>query len=107
MPYTLVRGQGMTRGDADDAALRFATFELGGARFAVLSRPLPSRPSELTEAEWQVARMAAAGLSNQQIAAERGRSVATVANQVSHVLAKLGLERRSQLAARLIFTGKD
>jgi len=59
-------------------------------------------PGELTDAEWQVARMVVAGLSNQQMAEARGRAVRTVANQVAQVLAKLGVERRSQLAARLL-----
>jgi len=46
--------------------------------------------------------MVVAGLSNQQMAEARGRAVRTVANQVAQVLAKLGVERRSQLAARLL-----
>lgn len=53
---------------------------------------------ELTARELEVARLVADGLSNRAIAAALFVSVATVKTHVSHVLQKLGLESRTQLA---------
>jgi predicted ATPase/DNA-binding CsgD family transcriptional regulator len=54
--------------------------------------------SELTARELEVARLVADGLSNPAIAAALFVSVATVKTHVSHILGKLGLESRTQLA---------
>ena len=60
------------------------------------------RASEaLTETEERVARLAASGRSNKQIAAELYMSVHTVGAHLSHTYRKLGLRSRSELAARL------
>jgi len=53
---------------------------------------------ELSARELEVARLVANGLSNPAIAAELFLSVATVKTHVSHILRKLGLESRVQLA---------
>jgi predicted ATPase/DNA-binding CsgD family transcriptional regulator len=53
---------------------------------------------ELTARELEVARLVADGLSNRAIAAALFVSVATVKTHVSHVLQKLGLTSRTQLA---------
>jgi predicted ATPase/DNA-binding CsgD family transcriptional regulator len=53
---------------------------------------------ELSERELEVARLVASGLSNPAIAAELFVSVATVKTHVSHILSKLGLQSRVQLA---------
>ncbi len=55
-------------------------------------------PLELSARELEVARLAAAGLSNPAIAADLFISVATVKTHVSHILVKLGLDSRVQLA---------
>jgi DNA-binding CsgD family transcriptional regulator/tetratricopeptide (TPR) repeat protein len=54
---------------------------------------------ELSARELEVARLVADGLSNPAIAAELFLSVATVKTHVSHILGKLGLGSRVQLAS--------
>ena len=55
----------------------------------------------LTPAERRVAELAAAGLSNKQIAARLSVSAATVDTHLRGVYAKLGIRSRTQLARRL------
>jgi DNA-binding CsgD family transcriptional regulator len=55
-------------------------------------------PFELSARELEVARLVADGLSNPAIASALFISVPTVKTHVSHILAKLGLESRVQLA---------
>ena len=54
----------------------------------------------LTEAERAVARDAARGLSNLQIAKRRMRAPRTVANQLASAFRKLGVSSRADLIAR-------
>ena len=54
---------------------------------------------ELSARELEVARLVAGGLSNPAIASALFVSVATVKTHVSHILAKLGLDSRTQLAS--------
>jgi DNA-binding CsgD family transcriptional regulator/tetratricopeptide (TPR) repeat protein len=58
-------------------------------------------PGELSETELRVARLAAQGRSNKQIASELYVTVHTVEKHLSHVYAKLGVRSRGQLAAAL------
>ena len=53
---------------------------------------------ELSERELEVARLVARGLSNPAIAGELFVSRATVKTHVSHILSKLGLHSRAQIA---------
>lgn len=53
---------------------------------------------ELSARELEVARLVANGLSNPAIAAELFVSVATVKTHVSHILSKLGLQSRVEVA---------
>lgn len=82
--------------------VRVSELRVGEQRYLVVSRPLATRGHGLTEAEWQVARLAAGGASNQEIAAARGTSVRTVANQMARALEKLGVSGRRQLARFLV-----
>ena len=57
----------------------------------------PWRP--LTVREFEIARLVASGLTNAQIAAELVLSPKTVSAHVEHILAKLGVARRAEIAA--------
>ena len=89
-------------------AAALATFEsLGtplwaGRTRAELERVNPGTAAgELTPAEERVARCAAAGLSNKEIAAELFLAPKTVEMNLSSVYRKLGIRSRSQLHSRL------
>jgi NarL family two-component system response regulator LiaR len=64
-----------------------------------------SGSSELTEREREVVRSVAQGKSNQEIANQFFISEKTVKTHVSHILAKLGLKDRTQLAIFAIRNG--
>ena len=68
-----------------------------GEELLAVSIPADTRKFELTVTELAVARMAARGLSNAEIARRRRRAVRTIANQVAAILAKLCLSSRAQL----------
>ncbi len=59
----------------------------------------PGRVASLTEAERAVVARVLEGASNAEIAAERGTSARTVANQLAAVYRKLGALGRAELAA--------
>lgn len=59
-----------------------------------------SRPA-LTERETQIARLAAAGVPSREIADRLFLSIRTVDNHLTHVYTKLGVTRRTELAAAL------
>jgi DNA-binding CsgD family transcriptional regulator len=69
----------------------------------VLSVPLAerSRVDGLTAAERQVLELLWLGRSTAEIAAERGRSYRTVANQLAAIYAKAGVTTRQELIAKL------
>jgi DNA-binding CsgD family transcriptional regulator len=60
--------------------------------------PRPSSPTGLSARELEVAGLVAEGLSNKAIASRLHLSVRTVESHVRHVLAKVGLNNRTQLA---------
>ena len=55
-------------------------------------------PTGLTAVEERVARLAAAGRTNREIAATLFMSVRTVEGHLSHIYAKLGIRSRTELA---------
>ncbi|MGQ4597947.1 LuxR C-terminal-related transcriptional regulator [Nocardia sp. R6R-6] len=63
------------------------------------SVPVAAATSSLTNREEQVAELVAKGLSNQQISDELVLSSRTVETHVQHILTKLGMNRRAQVAA--------
>lgn len=62
-------------------------------------RPEVGEEETLTEREIEVLRILAQGASNPQIARELNITVNTVKSHISHILAKLQLENRTQAAA--------
>jgi len=78
-----------------DAALRLA---LGEATAAQATSAGGQDASPLARREIEVARLIADGMSNKQIGARLFISDATVASHVRHIMDKLGLNSRSQIA---------
>jgi len=70
-----------------------------GEEFLVLSYALdePTPPPGLSDAERSVAMAVVRGLSNEEIARERGTSIRTVANQMHSIFTKLGVASRAEL----------
>jgi DNA-binding NarL/FixJ family response regulator len=76
--------------------------QVGEDEFGVFSwsADAPGAAESLTTAEQQVLRLVARGASNAEIAAMRGTSARTVANQVAGLLRKLGAGSRFHLIGR-------
>jgi DNA-binding CsgD family transcriptional regulator len=87
--------------DAARAQARARAVGLRPGRRGYRRRPRTGWAS-LTETEGRVAALAAEGLSNPEIAQRLYISRRTVQSHVSHVLAKLGLRSRVQLAAEAV-----
>jgi two-component system response regulator DevR len=89
------------RGPALVSAVR--TVAAGGTLLAAGPSPAPApaardRLAGLTDQERSVLRLIGEGLTNRQIGERMGLAEKTVKNYTSHLLAKLGLERRTQAA---------
>jgi DNA-binding NarL/FixJ family response regulator len=94
------------RGPALVSAVR--TVAAGGTLFDPEAGPRPAagrrpvngdnRLAQLTDQERTVLRLIGEGLTNRQIGVRMGLAEKTVKNYTSHLLAKLGLERRTQAA---------
>ena len=82
-----VWAEGARLGVGDAAALAFGK-----------ARPRAPAPAGLSGRELEIAGLVAEGLSNKAIAARLQLSVRTVESHVRHVLAKVGLDNRTQLA---------
>jgi DNA-binding CsgD family transcriptional regulator len=95
------------RASLEEAAISFGGLGASGWAEAARSelarvgarRPRPA--GELTEAERRVAELAAAGLSNKEIASALVVTVRTVEVHLKHTYAKLGIRSRTQLAGRV------
>jgi DNA-binding CsgD family transcriptional regulator len=86
--------------------LRCDHLDVNGEEYLVLDFPAAGAarvedpgPWSLTVAEREVAAAAVAGRSNREIAAARGASTRTVANQLASIYRKLGINSRAELAA--------
>ena len=85
-------------------AKQWAAYQAVAAQVVALARSLAaggastSRAEQLTGRELEVVALLARALTNQQIAAELAISPATARTHVEHVLTKLGLHTRAQVA---------
>lgn len=70
-----------------------------GEELLILSYAIdePTPPPGLSAAERSVAMAVVRGLSNTEIARERGTSIRTVANQMHSIFTKLGVASRAEL----------
>lgn len=80
---------------------RSTRWQAAGFEFVVLSWPLSLQLDSLTAAELEVVMALVRGHSNEGIAATRGRSAKTVANQVQSIYRKLGVSSRAELVAKI------
>jgi DNA-binding CsgD family transcriptional regulator len=67
------------------------------------AEPPPWAP--LTAREFEVARLITGGLTNPEVAGELGLSPKTVSAHLEHIMAKLGVGRRAEVAAWVASTG--
>ena len=81
-----------------DGGTLFDELVPAGARRRGPSSPGSERLGLLTDQERTVLRLIGEGLTNRQIGERMGLAEKTVKNYTSHLLAKLGLERRTQAA---------
>jgi len=85
---------------AAPTGLQASRFRLADDEYVVF-RLRQAPVGALSSAERAVASLAAAGRSNQAIAATRATSARTVANQLARIYRKLGIGSRAELAAVL------
>lgn len=86
-----------------DAALEYALADAEPS--PTQERPSREQASPLSQRELQVAALIARGHTNRQIAAELVISERTVGTHVEHILAKLGVASRAQIAAWAVERG--
>ncbi len=76
-----------------------------------LTRSLGPSPEEpwrpLSEREYEVAQLVAAGLTNRQIAQQLVLAPKTISAHVTHILTKLGAGRRAEIAAWVVTVQRD
>lgn len=88
-------------------SVRQTPFALGGHEYVVICAEDEAQPAalaRLTTSEREVATLVAEGLSSQEIAVRRQRSVRTVENQLAATFRKLGVGSRAELLALLART---
>jgi DNA-binding CsgD family transcriptional regulator len=78
------------------------TFAVADDDYAIFTFPTSDAepPPGMSAAEREIVRAVVEGRSNKEIAAERGTSPYTVANQLRSIYAKLGVSSRFELIAR-------
>lgn len=96
----------VTIGELMDVLSRFGS---GNVEQSLMAPPVASYGSEmrarLSDRELEVVRLIVEGLSNKQISDRLALSDKTVKNHISHILAKLSLTARTQVAVRALRDG--
>ena len=92
--------RGMTLGEAIDTVKRMVAPVSSPVR-----KPNGKAFSTLSERELEVVRLVAEGLSNKEIGSRLRLSDKTVKNHISHILAKMSLTARTQIAVHAIRSG--
>ena len=93
-------------GPAFTNAMRRALAREGGGRSGASPGGLMERiasETRLTAREKEIARSAALGKTDMEVARALGISVTTVRTHLRHIFAKLGVSNRTQLATRFVF----
>ena len=99
-------GRAMTLEDALAAALMPADAAPPDSSYAARSQSAPDQVTGvLSERERQVAALVARGLTNRQIAHALSITPGTAGNHILHILSKLGLRNRAQIAAWAVERG--
>jgi non-specific serine/threonine protein kinase len=91
-------GQTLSREAAVEEAITLAQALATAERDSTYAQP---SPTALGAREREIAALIAAGLTNRQIATQLGISPRTADTHVSHILRKLGLSSRAEIAAAL------
>jgi DNA-binding NarL/FixJ family response regulator len=91
---------------ADQRGQQRRATRLLAAAGAMRVEPEGDRDEELTAREWEVARLVTRGATNRQIGESLVVSQRTVDTHVTHVLRKLGLTSRAQIAAWVVQHGR-
>ncbi len=94
----------MTIAEAIDTLKRMA-LEPAPAVLKVVPTPAVRAFSTLSDRELEVVRLVAEGLSNKEISSRLKLSDKTVKNHISHVLTKMNLTARTQVAVHAIRAG--
>jgi len=96
--------RGMTIAEAIDTLRRMTAGDTP-APLKSASSPAVRAFSTLSDRELEVVRLVAEGLSNKEISSRLKLSDKTVKNHISHVLAKMNLTARTQVAVHAIRAG--
>jgi DNA-binding CsgD family transcriptional regulator len=95
----------MTIGEAIDTLKRMVPFVAAPAPLKAMRAPDGKALSTLSDRELEVVRLVAEGLSNKEISSRLKLSDKTVKNHISHILAKMNLTARTQVAVYAIRAG--
>jgi len=104
VPILLVATAAVAAGRIGTPAARLTRATTPEGEFAILSTTRLDAHLRLilTPAEWLVARLLVDGLSHREIAARRGSTTRTVANQVASIFRKLEVSGRRELLLRAV-----
>ena len=94
----------MTIGEAIDTLKRMVPF-VAAAPLKAVRVPDGKALSTLSDRDLEVVRLVAEGLSNKEISSRLKLSDKTVKNHISHILAKMNLTARTQVAVYAIRAG--